>query len=287
MSLPSWVLEEVGKVSSMVSIEFNEALEMYKQILLDPFIQSDPQFRTDEDRYKFALELLRVKLVSQPPTKECVVVPIGMTGLRPTKQGLMNRVYAIVKSKGAPKEELSVILFRGPQAEKSEELLLYHAYKTRLARIKESLYLATSVSKFENPSMLTVDPLTFLNNVGIKRVSISEVPYNLSRVVNNYVDELDLRIVVGIVLRYNFGKRPSGTEWALYTIANGSSSKESVTPDGIIVPTQLTVWIPRKMLKYDVDSKLAFVGTLQLSQDKEPFMNAIYVYPLIKKDLVL
>jgi hypothetical protein len=34
------------------------------------------------------------------------------------------------------------------------------------------------------------------------------------------------------------------------------------------------------MLKYAEDSKLLFVGTIVLA-DKEPQMNAIYVYPIV------
>jgi hypothetical protein len=75
--------------------------------------------------------------------------------------------------------------------------------------------------------------------------------------VDKYVDEFDWRGLVAIVVRKNFGTRPDGRNWAVYTVSDDSLSTNLVSND-VIVPTAFTVWVPYTMMKYDVDSKLFF-----------------------------
>lgn len=285
--LPQYVLDKVEELSRRSGMSKQALIEMYSSIYSDPFVQTDPQFRTDDERHRYCLEVLHVKVFSQPPTSEFYVIPFGFAGPTMTKQGLMARIYAVVREKGSAADELGVILLRGQHVELLDQVRCLYAYKVRLAKFKaKGIYFATSATKFDSPASIPVDPLTFLKkHVNAREVKIAETPYNLSRKVDKYTDEFDLRIVTGIVLRYNYGKRPSGTDWAVYTIADDSVGSEIVTKEGYVVPSQFTVWVPIQFLKYDVDSKLMFLGTIQLSEDREPFMNAIFVYPIYARPL--
>lgn len=54
-----------------------------------------------------------------------------------------------------------------------------------------------------------------------------------------------------------------------------------VAGEEIILPQTLTVWVPSRFYKWDEDSELAFLGTIDIGQqDKKPVMNAILVYPI-------
>jgi hypothetical protein len=268
-------------------------LQEFEEYYKTDFVQTDPQFKSDDDRYKYVLEVLTVRYKSQLPTIEVAVIPFGITDIRITPQGPISRIYAILQKRGESRAQIGVIVNRGQQANLVDEVQLFYLYKSvRLSQFSSdsNVFFSTQLTRFDDPQPFPDDPLSLLKKIGVVNLKIAETPYKLSKRIgedSKYVDEFDLRGVSGIVVRYNTGKRPSGTDWALYVISDDSVAEEQVTPEGYIVPSQLTVWVPRRFLKYDIDSKIYCVGTLSLSDRKEPFMNAIYVHPIIAKPLNL
>ena len=149
----------------------------------------------------------------------------------------------------------------------------------------KGLYSATNVTKFDNPKPLPVDPVRFLYEyVGVRKIAIADTLRYPSRREQGgkFVDEFDLRAIQGIALRYAKGNRPSGGQWAFYVIADDSVGVDDVvTPEGRIIPSQFTVWVPARFVKYAEESDLLFVGTVDISQPEGmPFMNAISIVPI-------
>jgi len=290
---PDYVVQRVKLMSQKFNVSEDTIMREFEEYYKTDFVQTDPQFKSDDDRFKYVLEVLWVRYASQLPTTEFLVIPFGVTDIRITAQGPISRIYAILRKKGETKTQIGVIVNRGQQATLVDEVQLFYLYKSvRLSQFSSegNVFFSTQLTKFEEPQPLSDDPLTLLKRIGVIDLKIAETPYKLSKRVGEderYVDEFDLRGISGIVVRYNTGKRPTGTDWAVYTISDDSVSDEQITPEGYIIPSQLTVWVPKRFLKYDVDSKLYCVGTLAISSRKEPFMNAIYVHPIIAKPLNL
>lgn len=284
--IPGEAKQKLLELSQKFNIALEDLEKQYWEIYNDPFVQTDPQFKTDKDRHLYAVRVLWVRTAAQPPTKEYVVIPFGYTEPRTTKSSglMMSRIYVLVRTdKGI---ERRVIVCRGAQADLCHDVQLFHAYRVKLSEFG-NLLLATANTRFSDPKPIPVEPVKLLTrDVGASLIAIADTPYNVSRKDQSgrYVDEFDLKLVRGIVLRYNRGKRPDGSEWAFYVISDDSVTEEGVTPDGKVIPTQFTVWVPASMLKYDVESDLMFLGTIQLN-DTEPVMNAICVIPIVARPI--
>jgi len=258
---PEYVYERIKKISATFGVDEQQVIELFNTYLNDPFVKTDPQFKSDDDRYRYVLELLWVVFASQPPTETILLISIGYTDVRMTKQGPVSRIYGLAKRKGSERFERAVILCRGNQADLINQVVPFRAYKVKVASFSKSgnIFFATSQTSFTDPQPIPIEPTMFIaKEVGVPIIRLADVPNYFSKKQDKYVDEFDWRGIVGIVVRYNFGTRPSGTKWAVYTISDDSLASNMITPDGVIVPTAFTVWVPFNMLKYDVDSKLFF-----------------------------
>jgi hypothetical protein len=258
---PEYVRERVKKIAETFRVDEQQVWEQFKQYLSDPFVKSDPQFRTDDDRYRYVLELLWVLYAAQPPTEQILFISLGYTDVRMTQQGPVSRIYGLAKAKGDKSFKRSVIVCRGPQADLVREVIPLRAYKLKVAKMAraDNIFFATSQTHFTEPQPLPMDPLDFVGReLGVPVLKLADVANNMSKRQGKYVDEFDWRALVGIVVRYNFGTRPSGGKWAVYTVSDDSLTGNYISPDGYIVQTSFTVWVPYDMMKYDVDSKLLF-----------------------------
>lgn len=292
MELPKYIIERLEAISKRTG----ESLESLKQEFLELYksdwIQSDPQFTTDEERLAYAARVFWVRKMAQPPTTEVTVIPIGYVETKISRaKGLpTSRIYVLrVTEAGLQK---TVLVCKGNQADLWEQVQLFHAYNIRVSIISGGVLLATPQTRFENPKPLPTDIKKLLvEHVGVKVFKLRDIHQNISRTVEvggrELVDEWDLKAIQAIVLRYNTGTRPDGTKWGLYVVSDDSVGVEDeVTEEGKIIPTQLTVWVPSSMVKYDVESELLFVGTVQLDKDDTPFMNAIAVIPIHAKPIM-
>jgi hypothetical protein len=168
-----------------------------------------------------------------------------------------------------------------------------HVFYKRVEEPDSSYVKAGDILTFQfsfeiQPKPLNLDPMELIKKNIAKQITVRESVMYPSNVNNKYVDEFDLRAIDGIVVRYNYGKRANGTNWAVYSITDMSAPAENeVTPDGKIIPSTLTVWVPYQLLKWDKDSEVMVVGTVQIGGNGEPFMNAILVYPIYAIPLMI
>lgn len=287
VELPPWVEGKLKEYSSKFRVDQETLKSMLLELYNKPFVQSDPQFKNDDMRFAYCLDVLYARLVQQKTVREYVVIPFGATDVRQTKQGPQSRLYALVFIDN--RRVNSVILFRGQLADMVKDVQLYYAYRTRLMRSPagDNVFFATTFTEFKNPQPIPQGVPEFIEKVlGVRRVTIAESAQSLSRKIDKFVDEFDLRLVEGVVLRCMTGKRPSGSEWAFYVITDGSLDDDRIMPDGTVIPSQFTVWVPHFMAKYAEDSKLLFLGTLTTTSSREVQMNAIYVHPVISVPLM-
>lgn len=258
---PEYVKERIKKIAETFRIEEAQVWEQFKQYLNDPFVKSDPQFKTDDDRYRYVLELLWVLYAAQPPAEQVIFISLGYTDVRMTQQGPVSRIYGLAKAKGDKSFKRAVIVCKGPQADLIKQVIPLRVYKVKVARVAkaDNVFFATNQTQFTDPQPLPLDPIEFITNeVKVPVVKLADAASNMSKRQGKYVDEFDWRALVGIVVRYNFGTRPSGGKWAVYTVSDDSLTGNYISPEGYIVPTAFTVWVPYDMMKYDVDSKLLF-----------------------------
>ncbi len=286
MELPKYVLEKIEEISQKYKVGKDKLLSEYSDIFNDPFVQTDPQFKTEDDRHGYSLRVLYVRVSAQPPTKDFVVIPFGVQDPRMTQGGkVVARV--MVYSKVGEKFEKRVILFKDNLTGEVSNVQLFHAYKVSLSEFR-NVFMATTKTKFENPKPIPMEPLKFLiQELGIPLINISQVPHFLSKKQDKFVDEFDLRAIRCIITRWNKWARKSGFgEGAVYNVSDDSVNQTHVSDEGIIVPTELTVWTPASQLKYDTESEVVVVGTIDISSSNEPFMNAICVIPIHAKPIM-
>jgi hypothetical protein len=261
VSYPEYVVDRIKRIASTFNVPEEQVWEMFNTYLNDPFVKTDPQFKTDDDRYRYVLELLWVVYAAQPPAETVLFISVGYTDVRVTKQGPISRIYGLAKKKGQEKFSRAVIICKGPQAELTNEVVPFRVYKVKLSSFgrADNVYFATNQTKFADPQPIPMDPLQFIaKEVGVPVIKLADAASALSKRQDKYIDEFDWRGLVGIVVKYNYGTRPSGTKWAVYTVSDDSLTSNYISPEGLIVPTAFTVWVPFNMMRYDVDSKLFF-----------------------------
>jgi len=281
--IPKECMEKIQQLSKKFDIPVEKLIEMYWEIYNDQSIP-EAEFKTDFQRHKHTILRLWVRIAAQPPTIEIICIPFGFTGIRISKaSGMkMSRIYMLVKERDT--WEKRVLVCRGLQAELINDVILFQAYNLKVSK-GGGIYFATASTRFDNPRPLNISPIKLLTRmVGVEKIKIAETPYKLSKRQGRYIDEWDLKMIEGLVLRYNRGRRPDDTEWAVYTISDDSVGITDVTEDGKIIPSQFTVWVAPQQMKWAEDSEIIAVGTVQLN-DKEPFMNAITIIPIVAKPI--
>ena len=283
--IPEFVMDRIRFLSQKKGLPLETLLEQYYQIYKDPWVQSDPQFKSDYDRHAYSIRRLWVLVLSKPPSREVVVIPFGLSEARQTRSGrLQSRIYVLVKRDNG--WEKNVIIAQDREAGIWEDVQLFHVYKVRLFDNGRVLF-ATPETSFSNPLQpIPTDPIQFLEKtVGVKRIRLVDTPKSLSRVIEQggkkVVDEFDLRGLQVIVLRFRVGQRPDGSRYGLYVVSDDSVGMEDeLDEEGNLVPAQLTVWVPPVFVKYDVDSEIYVYGQLRQGKDGRPFLNAIGVVPI-------
>ena len=282
VQLPDFVRKRIELLASKYNYDVQTLTEMYMRIYNDPWVQSDPQFRNDYERHAYAVRVLTVKVAARPPTTEVVVIPFGVSEPRVSRSSgvPVSRIYVLAKT-GEKTYEKRVIVAKERLAELVYEVQLFSVYKVRVFNAGQVMF-AVDETRFGTPQQtLTMDPLVFLEKyIGVKRFKLIDVHKNLSRRQGNFVDEFDLRGISGIVVDYRKGQRRDGLPYAFYVVSDESVVEDIISEEGKVIPARFTVWIPSFMLKYAVDSEVFFYGTVQVSNDGIPFMNAIGAVPI-------
>ena len=286
-NLPEFVKQRMQQISEKKNIPMEEILHEYMTIFNDPFVQSDPQFKSDSDRHMYALRILIGRLLFRPPVKEFEVVPIGIRGKRITKKGMaLSVVYALVRDNMGAR--LRRIIMRNSDADNYKNITLFAKYRVKLALFnpndQQGDLLADYRAKWSNPQLLTIEPIELLEQkLGFKRITISEVPNNLSRITSvGYVDDMDWRIIRGVIVRKASGKRDDGTEWGVYAIIDETMTdvEETVTEDGRVIYGGFSVWLDPMLMEFDVESECDFAGIVRQTTSGDYSMEAFVVLPV-------
>lgn len=284
--IPPYVMEKIEELSKKYKIDKQNLISEYFDIFNDPFVQTDPQFKTDDDRHGYASRVLWIRMASQPVVKDYIVIPFGIQDPRLTQGGkIIARLLALVKS--GDRFEKKVILFKDNITNEVTNVQLFHAYKVKLSEFR-GLLMATIKTKFENPKPLSMEPLKLLiEEIGVPLMTIEQVVHKPSQKRDDgYTDEFDLRAIRCIVTRWNKWTRKSGFgEGAVYNISDDSVNHAHVSETGVIVPTEMTVWVPASQLKYDTESEIIAVGTVNINDSNEASMNAICIIPIHAKPI--
>ena len=287
-SLPRFVQEKFVLIQQRTGLTQEEILQEYEQIFFDEFVQNDPQFRNDYEKHLYSIRVLMGRLIFRPPAKEYEVIPLGIRGKRITKNGTaMSIIYGLVKTPNGT--ELKRIVMRNSNADDYKNIVVNppSLYKVKLGMLQGGDLIADFRTKWENPKMLGVDIYKILERLGVKKITIAEAPQNLSRITSTgYVDELDWRMIRGLIIRANKGTRADGTEWGVYTIIDETiSAEEVITEDGKYIMPGFSVWVDPILMEYDVESECDFVGTIRQQKDGSFVMDCFLVLPVHAKQM--
>lgn len=284
LTLPEFVEEGLLKICKISEAPYEEVHKAFLELYQDDFVQKDPQFQSDKDRYQYSLQVLHTRYVARPPLKTFVIVPIGYTGLR------------IARSSGHPNCNISVIVkgdtkikrivCRGEQADQYLKISLFHQYTIQCGQFKSGDLVADNRTKFENPVRLNIKPAQMMDKIGVKRITIEDAAKFPSaqregqRRGRTYVEQSDWRGIRGVVVRDFRGEREDGTQYGCYTIADSTVSGEpTVLDDGTVLRPGFTAWVDPSQMVYSVEDEIDVFGTVSI-KDGEPSMNCLLILPV-------
>lgn len=280
--LPEFVKEKLKEMSQKTRLSLEDIVDEYAAIFNDDFIQNDPQFQNDEERHKYVLRALKIRLMTMPPVKKYTLIPVGYSDVRLTKKGQrMSTIFAVVVEQGK-RPKLRRIVAMDKYAEIFQEIELFAKYDVKLGENRYGDLIVDSRTRFNNPEFLDIEPLQLLQSLGIPVIRIADAAKHKSlRGSDGYLIETDWRGVKGIIARKVVGKRKDGTLFGLYVVGDDSIdiSQESVRES--VVTQGFPVFAPPHQMKYSELSECYFFGTVDIdNRTNEPFMNCYLILPV-------
>lgn len=283
------ILEEVfekhiKRISEKRGIPIEKLITEYEKILnLDKVRR---QSGDEKEKALWAGKILHNKFMSKEPvTSYSMVIPFGTTeprvkkGAEDKEENMFAVVYAAVKEAKDSAWEVKEIAHRGKYAKMVQTVQMLRAYRDVRLYNKGYFIEPGDDTKYENPQKVKMSPDDFIIKICKfqKLDKLSDMITHISRRDDSgkYPDRNDMYLVEGMIQR-GFKKG--------YTIKDESLEYEekgvNIAGEELIMPQSITVWIPSRFYKWDDDSELAFLGTIDISQkDKKPVMNSVLVYP--------
>ncbi len=282
MSLPDHVTERIKLINTRTEIDVAEIKRDYKEIFTDPFIQEDAQFKSDEERHRYAAMVLWTRYVARPPVEEYTVVPIGIGGMRLARSSGIpsSEIYVLVKGQ----KKIKRITCRGPLSDMHKKVNFFHQYtNVKLGEFsKGGDMIADNRTRFEKPKRLKLKPAELYEKAGVKQISVaaaSKFPSAMKE--DGWLDRSDWRAIRGIILRENRGTRKDDTEYGVYTIADETMNGEpTVADDGTILMPGFSVWVDPSLMVYQTEDELECFGTVTINKAGEAQMNAFSILPV-------
>jgi len=282
-TLPEYVTEVIERINKLTSTSSTDLQAEFSQILLDPYF-SGPDFKTDEQKFRYAANMLWARYRARRPVKEFTVIPIGYEGFRYAKAN--KRKYSNIYVLNTERRIKKVGLY-GTEAELYKTITLGSSYKVKLTEGKDGNLGADSRTRFENPQVVPTDLMSIYQKVlKVPEVpdlaSCATLPYPSKMVPSTtggkpFVDSLDWRIVKGIVTGSSSGKRKDDdSEWGSYRLIDQSlGTEEKVNPDGSVTSTTFSVWLEPTLMNWGTESEVYCIGTIGINDKKEASMNAV------------
>ena len=288
--IPKEVLEGyINRVSDKRSMPIEKVVDEYEKILKSEKVQK--QSGGEEEKAKWAGKILFNRFMSKEPvTTYSMLIPFGTTEPRLKKgaedkvENMRSTMFAAVEvtkikdRKNVKSFEVKEVVFNGKYASMVQKIQMIRAYSNVKLYNKGYFIEAGEDTKFDVPQKLKMSEEDFLTKVCKlpKLDKLSDVVTHKSRFKDDgYLDKTDMCLVEGMVQR-GFKKG--------YAIKDESLEYEEklikVAGEEIILPQNLTVWVPSRFYNWDEDSELAFLGTIDIGRDdKKPVMNAVLAYP--------
>lgn len=287
-TLPDFVIKTISDIQQRTGISRDEIARDYNEIFSDPFISEDPQFKTDEERHKYAKAVLWTRYVSRPPMKEYDVIPWGFEGERITRKGTaQSSVHAFIKTNQGTKNRRVVL--RGDLASKIREITQYAKYTVKLGEFQAGGdMIGDNRTRFVDPIAINISPEKLIERINAKRLSLKDVEKFPSKIGSDgYVDQNDLRVVRGIMIRPTRWERDDHTFGGVFTLADDTLDEEPrVSPDGTIITPGLTCWVAPHLLVYQPESEVDAIGTTRKSKKTgEMSMNVFCILPVHAKKM--
>jgi len=271
-----YVEEKLLEIHEKSGIPLDELRAELEKIAKDPVIVLDPAYDTEDAKLRHAALILWSKYVARPPIQEYEVIPVGIDHEIVTKNGDIQSGIFVLTREG----KIRRVVFRGREVERIRYINLFHKYKVKLGVFSSGDFIVDDRSVFNSPEMTKLTADVLKEKLSIPRISIADSNRYLSRQTSDgYVDTTDWKVISGVIIRSKKGER-DGRNWGVYTITDGSLSEDIVTPD-YIIRTQFTVWMNPLLMSYDNGDYCEFYGSIHISREKEIFMNAYYVKPII------
>ena len=288
--IPEEVLEGIKRVSEKRTIPVEKLIVEYEKIIGEKKVQR--QTGGEKAKAVWAGKILFNRFMStEPVTTYSMLIPFGTTEPRLKKdaedrvENMRSTMFAAVEvtkikdGKKTKSFEVKEVVFNGKFASMVQKIQMIRAYSNVKLYDKGYFIEVGEDTKFDNPqrlkSMTEEDVITKICKLP-KLDKLSDVVTHRSKIENSgYVDRADMYLIEGMVQR-GFKKG--------YAIKDETLEYEEklikVAGDEIILPQMLTVWVPSRFYKWDEDSELAFLGTIDIGrEDKKPVMNAVLVYP--------
>ncbi len=279
VKIPEFVETKLRELAQKINLSYEDVVDEYLSIFLDDFIQKDPQFKTDEERHRYTLRALRIRLVTMPLVKKYTVIPIGYTDPRITKKGQkMTIIFALVLEKGK-KPVIRRIIAMDKYADIYKEIELFAKYDVKLGENRVGDLIVDSRTRFDpdTAEYIDVDPVQLLKSLGVPIIPIAEAAKHKSlRGSDGYLIETDWRGIRGIVARKVIGKRKDGTPFGLYVVGDDSIDITDTSQN-----QGFSVFCPVEQMKFGELSECYFFGTIDIdSRTNEPFMNCYLIIPI-------
>jgi len=291
IQLPAEIEQKLREISSKTGIDYDFIRQDYLRAFLDPFVQEDESFSSDEERHAFCIKIIMKNYLLRPPVKPETVIVVGLGSERITSGGMRQReIMVLWQQPNSKKWILRRLVLQEPVVDEAKNLVLFAAYQNvMLGEFSPGGdFVADNRADFSKPIKTKLNYDTLLKVVGAQRVpSLKEAAKYASRKgADGYTDVTDWKIVRGIIDRYYVGQRKDGTPFAVMNIVDESiMNKTYVTEDGKILRPGFTVWVAPEFVRYSRDSECDFVGTIAVDEKGEASMNAYLVIPVHAKPI--
>lgn len=209
------------------------------------------------------------------------MIPLGWSSEKVSKKGRkVVAVYALTMAPSGSTEK-SIILFFDDFANRVSELNLLYVYYITLLRTPGG-YMTADDTELVPEKPVGVDSEELYKKLGFRKFELCDIYDNLSaRKADGYIDEWDLKYCDAVVIKSSIFKHPkTGAERGVLTVNDASLYKTSVLPDGRVLPSVITVWCPKEFAIYAEGSLVRILGTVTMTNEEEPQINAISVLPV-------
>jgi len=296
IQLPDFVNEKINQVQQRTNISKEDITKDYLAIYTSDFIQKDDQFKSDEERHRYASSVMTTRYLVKPPVQEYEVVVVGFSGVRVSKAGKPTAsMFALVKKEG--KMFFKRIAVMGGLVTKLNEITPFSVYTVKLGQFsskdgQSGDFIADERAVFDSPLVMNRSPEEIMDMLRVKRLTIKDTKTFPSATTDakggakGYLVETDWRVIRAIVVSAKSGTKDNGTVWGNYRLTDDTVTGETkVSPSGDIQPVGLTAWINPMLMVYDAESEVDVYGSIQIDKSGEPQMNCYAIIPVHARKL--